>query len=673
MIKDEDYIAGTAVVDTTVGMVVELYGIDLRSIESLSDPQRDNFTVLAWVGTEIMSLGAVTALGDGKYRTYWRRGCYGTQKSLHTINTDVWFIYRTHIVPLDHTAFLPQTNVYFKLQSYTRTEVIDLADVPFVSHFFDDGPFLINNLRLDPPAGSANEFVGRNPAFAWDLFDISGLGVVGSPDVVPAVQHTDTNLWHSLEAVGHAEDEITVGVNLTGSITPPAAGAAKVFDIDTGFWYSLTCSGIGPNLVLGIGTTGSSTPPTGGVPIVTNALTGLHYKLLGKGTSTEILFQLDLVSGTWTGPGGSGGQFADIFVRFELRVLDAVTGAVVWHDHELVVRHIFSYEENVLGTGGPRRAFSFEVRAVALLPGGDLYFTPWLGLDVLNPQQRPLPITIHPSFDRIFFHHPATTDLDDRGRIAWRSLDSDFVVEYSGDPPTLDEGVEMVYDGLERNYSIAQDEGTTYYYRYANYDAFSPSDHSTQAFLDDLIISDAFAVSTLTNTPTLPPPSISPGSQNFSGSLNISVTPAESDQTVRYTLDGTDVLPSSMEWPKIDGVYSTLSITTSCVLHARGYRPDGTPTQQAVANYTLVGTVGTCGAVTFQFAGVHHHTGGTMTLLCATAGNTIHYSVNGVEYADYSGPFGIDLDDFVEAYATADLLNPSPITFFDNSSATPPP
>ena len=666
IIKVEDYPDDTDVVDESVGMRVELYGLDLATVVSLSDAQRDDYTGLVWIGNEIMSWGTVTALGDGQFRIFGRRGCFGTPQQAHAIDTEVWFVYRLHIMPMGHMSFLPQATDHFKLQTYTFTQNLELADAPDISYFFNDGPFLINNLRIYNQDVGDEVFIGRHPHFQWDLFDIAGLGFAAVPGAAPAVFNSNTGQWHDLTAFGHANENVSLRLNPIGSLTPPVSGAPKIFNSSTGLWHALTATGTGDAMILQIANTGGSTPPTGGTPIVNNAATGLFYRLFAKTVSSEIVMWFDPFAAFSLDDANHANDSPE-FLHFIVEVLDPSNGHTVWRHQTVDPEYIFPDDENLFAAGGPFREFIFQVKYVARLMDGSLYVGPWLGMVARNEQSVSPGGYPTAHFDHIHIHyHILPSDPDFVGRIVWRSRDPDFEVT-----APLGEGVELVFDGSDNSFDIPQPEGSTYYYKSAAYDAFSPTDHSSQAFLDDIDVSNAVPFTTLTNTPTLAPPALSPGSQNFNLGLDITVI-APAGAVVRYTLDGTHVLPNSQEWPKTGeapgiGHYVPLHISQSCVLHARYYTPEGTPSQLVTAIYTLEGTGSTCGAVSIEFDGIQGESDGTITLECATPGRTIHYNLNGVGGGDYTAPFPIEINDTVQAFATAPGLADGPISFFSNT------
>jgi hypothetical protein len=671
-IKVENYPATTPIVDDVTGMRVALYGPDLATIVSQSNQQRDDHTLLVWVGNEIMSIGTVTALGSGQYRVFPKRGCYGSSEAAHLIDDDCWFVFRANIKPIPNINFLPAALVYFKLQSYSATENYDLSLVTPISYFFNDGPFLLNNLELFGQ-GDDRTFTGRNPRFSWDLYDISGLGIISTPVVAPAVFNSATGLWYNLLAVSVGDDigmsglsggasGVTISLATVGSAIAPITGAPAVFDAATSLWYALTASGAAGEMLIQLSDTGSGTPPAGGVPIIFNAATNLYYRVTASGTGTEITFGFDASAGI---PGGAGnlGGWSDQFVRFDLRVRDSVYEDTVWTGTSQIAERIFGFEENsaaqsaIHSTRGPYRDFYFGVSVVARLQDGSFVSSPWLELEFNNPESLNPGGTVSAGFDHLDFVIPPSTDLDFAGHLLWRSKDDPaFVVT-----EPLNPGVELIHDGPENSYSVQQDEGVTWYYRSSSYDAFGKQ-------LADLDISPVVPFTTQTLTPTLPPPSISPGSQNFTGTLLSSVLAPDPADTIRFTQDGTGVRPNSQEWPGGIGAYTTFPVTRSCMIRARYYTPDGTPSQEVIVVYTLDGTGGTCGAVSIAFSGRQGRTSGTIVLTCATPSSAIQYSLDGSGYVSYTGPFVLNLNQTVEAYATASGLADGPTSYFDNTA-----
>ena len=365
-----------------------------------------------------------------------------------------------------------------------------------------------------------------------------------------------------------------------------------------------------------------------------------------------------------TGPQLSLGAWDDRFGWFELRVRDADTGDTVWTGQSKVPEAPFPHEDNALASGGPRRSFFFDVAAV--VKNGSAQ-TPWLANS--EPFENP-----NETFDQagyvggginsIDFYLSRSPALDHAGCLLWRSLDPDFEVDPDEDWTVVGaehDGVQLVFKGPDLYFSIPQPEGTTFYYRVAAYDDFWTGS------IADLIIGPAIAQFTL--DPSKPPPAVSPGSHSFTDSFVASMT-ADEGIVVRYRLDGTEATIGASEWPKADGVYTTLPIADSCILRVRGFDVNGVPTKELVIIYTKVASGGggeRCGGVSIRFSGRQNYTAGTITLRAATSGGTIHYSKDGAAYVDYTAPFALSLDEGVEAYESAPGFTDGPVSSFDNA------
>jgi hypothetical protein len=351
------------------------------------------------------------------------------------------------------------------------------------------------------------------------------------------------------------------------------------------------------------------------------------------------------------------GAYDDQFAQFNLRVRDAGTGDVVWTGTSKVPERIFEYEENARCAGGKRRHFFFG--AAALARSGEQ--TPWEEIEVNNPNEDPPSGHVGGGITSIDFYLDPSTALDHAGTLLWRSLDPAFTVT-----EPLAAGVELVFKGPDSFFSVPQAEGTTWYYRSASYDDF------WDGTLADLIIGDPVPLVTITVTPTGDPPPISEGSQSFTGTKNVSVSPP-AGMTVRYSFNK-DALSDSAEWPGGIGSYTALAITQSCTLYWRGYLADGTPTKQGSAVFTLVASgAGTpsCGSVAWRVAsGTPGHTSINLALACATSGSTIHYRKNGGALTTYVGVVTLALDDSIEFYASASGYSDSPVDFYENTDLT---
>lgn len=362
--------------------------------------------------------------------------------------------------------------------------------------------------------------------------------------------------------------------------------------------------------------------------------------------------------------GMRGAQQDPFFGGYRVSIIDIDTGLKIWptEDSGLLSdpQFIFTEEMNAEANkpGKPKRAFRFRVEYL------DVYnkITSRRELDVSNPVPPKQDLAIVPDFTSVNASTNVPAVADRTGMKIIRSLTSGFTPVTDG---AYSAGVEEVYDGPDFSRTIQQPEANTYYYRMAIYDSFY-----SDVELGDLIWSDEVAGTTLTLTPTLPAPAISPGDKSFDTTFNVTLT-IDAGQTARYTLDGSDVLPTSAEWPTSGGVYTTLAITSGCTLKVRGYLTDGTPTKQASATYTLVASGGggspACGSVHVSPSGkLNIGVSRTITLTCATPSPTIHVSINGGSYANYTTPFSLAVGAQATAYATASGFAQGPPTDFDN-------
>ena len=68
----------------TVGQAADfhLYGIDLDEVVSQTNAEQQDDNLLLFVGSEVMSVGRVNALGGGKFNCQVLRGQFGTIKAL---------------------------------------------------------------------------------------------------------------------------------------------------------------------------------------------------------------------------------------------------------------------------------------------------------------------------------------------------------------------------------------------------------------------------------------------------------------------------------------------------------------------------------------------------------------------------------------------------------------
>jgi hypothetical protein len=136
----------TTQIDTVYGFVIHCTDLDVSRLVSQPNLSRDNFQWLIFGNREIMSMGAMVALGGNYYRIYPRRGCYGTQIAYHYTNEILWFVPRANLPMVTHAEWEIGQTWYFKLQGFNTTNTFDLADSSIFEYTFtgDSGSSNLN-------------------------------------------------------------------------------------------------------------------------------------------------------------------------------------------------------------------------------------------------------------------------------------------------------------------------------------------------------------------------------------------------------------------------------------------------------------------------------------------------------------------------------------------------
>lgn len=124
-------------------ILCRLYGPGLEEMVSQTDPQREDNNLLLFIdyrfGTfpsipEVMSVGQIVAIGGGAYQCHVKRALYGTSNAFHPGPLSVggpapiWLIFRNRLTPISSLNFTPGPDNYFKLQTYTAIDELDIAD-----------------------------------------------------------------------------------------------------------------------------------------------------------------------------------------------------------------------------------------------------------------------------------------------------------------------------------------------------------------------------------------------------------------------------------------------------------------------------------------------------------------------------------------------------------------
>jgi hypothetical protein len=143
-------------------------------------------------------------------------------------------------------------------------------------------------------------------------------------------------------------------------------------------------------------------------------------------------------------------------------------------------------------------------------------------------------------------------------------------------------------------------------------------------------------------------PVITPGAENFQGSLSITITDATAGATIYYTTDGSTPTASSTVYSGPIAVTSTETITA--IASATGFL------QSAPVSATYTNNSQTATPIISPVSGTYTSTQ-TVTITDITSGATIHYTTDGstptASSAVYTAPFAINQAETVNAIAVA--------------------
>jgi hypothetical protein len=146
-------LVNTAVLATDTTILTNLYGIDLDLVVSQTPAQQLDDTLLLLVGSEMMSVGTVNALGAGLYSINVLRGRYGTTAAAYSVGAFMAFIFRDRLLLLDNTQFIPGKTIAYKYQPFTADADYDLTSVPMASYTIIGFATVPTPVLTPPPGG----------------------------------------------------------------------------------------------------------------------------------------------------------------------------------------------------------------------------------------------------------------------------------------------------------------------------------------------------------------------------------------------------------------------------------------------------------------------------------------------------------------------------------------
>ncbi|MDB6024151.1 MAG: hypothetical protein JWM68_374 [Verrucomicrobiales bacterium] len=115
-------------IDEETGLIVELDGVDLELGEQTLFDALSN-DLLAFIGDEVFSVVSLTVIAENTYQILVARARFATPRQTHAVDSAVYLIRRSEILPLQHPQFVPNNTARFKLQPVKPPTVLELADV----------------------------------------------------------------------------------------------------------------------------------------------------------------------------------------------------------------------------------------------------------------------------------------------------------------------------------------------------------------------------------------------------------------------------------------------------------------------------------------------------------------------------------------------------------------
>ncbi len=128
-----------AIASGSLDLTLVAGGLDIAKLQPQSTEAQNDNPLLMFVGSEIMSIGAVTALGGGQYSVNVSRGRFGSAPSSHSSGAVAYVIPRADLAVYTNANFPRSASVkYFKLQTYTVNDEQALASALKITFTFAD-------------------------------------------------------------------------------------------------------------------------------------------------------------------------------------------------------------------------------------------------------------------------------------------------------------------------------------------------------------------------------------------------------------------------------------------------------------------------------------------------------------------------------------------------------
>lgn len=290
-------VRATTTADTALNAItltVSASGLDIGLLQPQSAQAQDDNTLLVFIGSEILSVGAVTALGSGQYSLAVLRGRFGSTPFSHASGSVAYIIPRANLQVYRHANFPRTASVrYFKVQTYTVNDEQALASALGLTFTFADRG-VANPTELTATAQNNAVFLSwKNPAdLDLDFIQIYERDAASpTPDVNQAPTYTvygntflrgglngGTEKFFWIRAVDTIGDKSTLlgPVNATAATPAPGANAKVLALTADSQQFKISTNGTATPSTINITATGQNLDgsPTFSVVAGTATLTG---------------------------------------------------------------------------------------------------------------------------------------------------------------------------------------------------------------------------------------------------------------------------------------------------------------------------------------------------------------------------------------------------------------
>lgn len=347
-----------SIVPGTGTFTIAAAGLDLSLLQPQSSAAQEDDALLLFVGGEIMSLGASSALGGGQYSVSALRGRRGSAAASHASAAVCYIIPRAELLQLEHKSF-PRTasTQYFKLQTLVLRGEQELATALKLTFTFADTSVNVPSSFAASGAASAVNLAWTNPSDP-DLSHVeifarnTGAGAPGvsdTPDSTEPVVPGGRTLCSRPLTAGTSKDYYIRAVDSasfkSGFVGPQAATALTT----TGNFidYVFKRAAGQPATPTGNGTPAgwSDGPPAGADPLWMSSAEKTYADVLVGAWSTPVRLDGSLTaqySVTGTGSWHTTFTSGDLFMRI------STDGGNTWSSAMRIIG-----EQGVAGPVGP--------------------------------------------------------------------------------------------------------------------------------------------------------------------------------------------------------------------------------------------------------------------------------------------------------------------------------